>query len=190
MTHLLKLLDKMYEYEMGPTRTVGTTEWTPDVGRMDGQTDRWTDRWTDDRRSETNIPPNNFVVRCPLTSLFNDDHFWDTGGILAYWGRDEIDAIVQTTFSNAFSWMKMYEFRLRFHWNLFLKFQVNNMPALVQIMAWSRPGDKPLCEPMIVVLLTHICVTRPQWVKIHDCIENTGLIFCFSYLHTSVYCRV
>ena len=39
---------------------------------------------------------------------------------------------------------------------------INNIPALVQIMAWRRPGDKPLSEPMIVRLLTHICVTRPQ----------------------------
>ena len=31
-------------------------------------------------------------------------------------------------------------------------------------MAWRRPGDKPLSEPMMVRLLTHICVTRPQWV--------------------------
>ena len=31
--------------------------------------------------------------------------------------------ISQTTFSNAFSWMKMYEFRLRFHWTLFLRFE-------------------------------------------------------------------
>ena len=42
----------------------------------------------------------------------------------------------------------------------------NNIPALVQIMAWRRPGDKPLSEPMMVSLLTHICITRPQWVKI------------------------
>ena len=42
---------------------------------------------------------------------------------------------------------------------------VDNIPALVQIMAWRRPGDKPLSEPMMVGLLTHICVTRPQWVK-------------------------
>ena len=27
--------------------------------------------------------------------------------------------------------------------------QINNIPALVQIMAWRRPGDKPLSEPMI-----------------------------------------
>ena len=26
---------------------------------------------------------------------------------------------------------------------------VNNIPALVQIMAWRRPGDKPLSEPMM-----------------------------------------
>ena len=32
-------------------------------------------------------------------------------------------------------------------------------------MAWRRPGDKPLSEPMMVKLLTHICVTRPQWVN-------------------------
>ena len=39
------------------------------------------------------------------------------------------------------------------------------IPALVQIMAWRRPGDKPLSEPMMIILQTYICVTRPQWVK-------------------------
>ena len=43
---------------------------------------------------------------------------------------------------------------------------MNNIPALVQIMAWHHPGDKPLSEPMMVNLPTHIYVTRPQWVKI------------------------
>ena len=42
---------------------------------------------------------------------------------------------------------------------------INNIPALVQIMAWRRLGDKPLSEPMMVRLPTHICVIRPQWVK-------------------------
>ena len=42
------------------------------------------------------------------------------------------------------------------------KVRINNIPALVQIMAWHWPGDKPLAEPMMVSLLTHICVTRPQ----------------------------
>ena len=41
------------------------------------------------------------------------------------------------------------------------KSPINNI-LLVQIMAWCRPGDKPLSEPVMVSLLTHICVTRPQ----------------------------
>ena len=39
---------------------------------------------------------------------------------------------------------------------------INNVPALVQIMAWRRPGDKPLPEQMLVSLLMHICVTQPH----------------------------
>ena len=42
---------------------------------------------------------------------------------------------------------------------------INNILSLVQIMAWRRSGDKPLSEPMIVRLPTHICVTWPQWVN-------------------------
>ena len=45
------------------------------------------------------------------------------------------------------------------------KVRINNILALVQIMAWRRSGDKPLSEPMMVNLLMHICVTRPQWVN-------------------------
>ena len=37
------------------------------------------------------------------------------------WGGDKM---FRTTFSNAFSWMKMYEFRLRFHWCLILSVQL------------------------------------------------------------------
>ena len=33
-------------------------------------------------------------------------------------------------------------------------------------MAWRRPGDKPLSEPMLVSLLMHICVTRPHLVNL------------------------
>ena len=42
---------------------------------------------------------------------------------------------------------------------------VNNISTLVQRMAWRRPGNKPFSEPRIISLPTHICVTRPQWVK-------------------------
>ena len=42
----------------------------------------------------------------------------------------------------------------------------NNIPALGQRMAWRRSGDKPLSEPMMVSLLTHICITWPQTFKV------------------------
>ena len=33
---------------------------------------------------------------------------------------------------------------------------VNIIPALVQIMAWHQPGNKPLSEPLMVSLLMHL----------------------------------
>ena len=53
------------------------------------------------------------------------------------------------------------------------KGQINNSPALVQIMACRRPVDKALYESMMVGLLIHICVTRPHLVNktvCHYCI--------------------
>ena len=43
--------------------------------------------------------------------------------------------------------------------------QINNIAALVQIIAWHRPDDKPLSEPMMFSSLMHIYIIRPQWVK-------------------------
>ena len=53
---------------------------------------------------------------------------------------------------------------------------IKNIPALVQIMAWRRPGDMPLSETMRVSLPTHMCVTRPQWVN----------LFCGSLKYTKL----
>ena len=62
--------------------------------------------------------------------------------------------------------------------NISLKFvprgPINNIPTLVQVMAWRRPGDKPLSEPTMVRLPTRICVTRPQWVKAQCQWQNPG----------------
>ena len=58
---------------------------------------------------------------------------------------------------------------------------INNIPALVQIMAWRRPGDKPLSEPMMVNLTTHICVTRPQWVNMLNCFKDYQRCIYISY---------
>ena len=58
------------------------------------------------------------------------------------------------------------------------KGSINNIPALVQVMAWHRPGDKPLSEPMMVSLLMHICVTWPQCVNcLYVSISRSRMIF-------------
>ena len=44
--------------------------------------------------------------------------------VLTHRGRDKMAAIFQTKFSNAFSGMKMYDFRFTFHWSLFLEVQL------------------------------------------------------------------
>ena len=74
-------------------------------------------------------------------------------------GRHFPDDIFKSIFVNKNVWIS-FEISLKF----ILKCPINNIPTLVQIMAWRRPGDKPLSEPMMVSLPMHICVTRPQWV--------------------------
>ena len=39
---------------------------------------------------------------------------------------------------------------------------ITDIPSLVHIMAWRRPGDKQISEPMTLELPAHICVTRPE----------------------------
>ena len=87
---------------------------------------------------------------------------------LTHWDRDKTAAISQMTFSNVFSIDENVWILLLISFKFVSKFQINrinNIPALVEIMAWRRPGNKPLSQPTMVKLLTHICVTRPQWVK-------------------------
>ena len=75
-------------------------------------------------------------------------------------GRHFADDIFKCIFLNENVWIPI-KISLKF----VPKGPINNIPSLVKIIAWRRPGDKPLSEPMMVSLTTHICVTRPQWVK-------------------------
>ena len=69
------------------------------------------------------------------------------------------DDIFKCIFLNENLWIS-----IRISWKFVPRGPINNTPALVQIMAWRRSGDKPLFAPMVVSLPTHLCVTGPQWV--------------------------
>ena len=92
---------------------------------------------------------------------------------LTHWGRDKMAAIFQWIFFHENVWISI---------NISLKFvprgPINNTSTLVQVMAWRRPGAKPLSEPMMVRLPTHICVTRPQWVKTPRPARHESHIVC------------
>ena len=51
------------------------------------------------------------------------------------------------------------------------------------MMAWRRPCDKSLSEPIMVCLPTHICVTRPQWRLIRQtCVCKVGHLFLWWFV--------
>ena len=76
----------------------------------------------------------------------------------------------------------MYKFSLRFNWSLFPRDQLTIFNVLGLDMAWCRPCDKPLCEAMMVSLLTHICVTWPQWFKSNDRCWDQRSQFLYEYV--------
>ena len=64
---------------------------------------------------------------------------------------------MQTTFLNAFFEWKYKDFDQYFtEACLFPGVELTIFQALVQIMAWSLPGDLPLPEPTMTILFTHV----------------------------------
>ena len=71
-------------------------------------------------------------------------------------GRHFADDIFKSILLNKNEWISI-KISLKF----VPKGAINNILTLVQIMAWRRPDDKPLSEPKVVSLMTHIWVMRP-----------------------------
>ena len=82
------------------------------------------------------------------------------------------DDISKCIFLNENAWIL-----IKISLKLVLKGPINN-PALVQIMVWRRPGDKPLAGPMMVYLTaTYIFITRPQRVNVRCLMQIKFLLF-------------
>ena len=85
-------------------------------------------------------------------------HLGHVGPRWAPWWPHE--SCYQGIFSNFLEWKCIISLKSVFEG------PINNIPASVQIMAWRRPGDKQLSEPMMVRLPTHMRVTRPQSINV------------------------
>ena len=104
-----------------------------------------------------------FMVLCSLVLVYFINII---DGYLTHLGWDKMAAISRPHFE-----MHFVQLKLLFFIQISPKYvpcgQINNIPALVQIMAWRRSGDKPLSEQWWLSLMTHIFDTRPQWVYWH-----------------------
>ena len=87
------------------------------------------------------------------------------GSTLTHGGRDKMDAISRTTFSSAFCRTKMFEFRLHFHWSLFLRVQLTIFQHWCRYWLGAEQATSHYLNQWWPSSTTHICVTRPQWVK-------------------------
>ena len=86
--------------------------------------------------------------------------------VLTHWGWDKMAALFADGTFKCIFLSETVGISIKISLKFVHKGPINNIPALVQIMAWRPPGDKPLSEPMVARLPTHICVTRPQWVTV------------------------
>ena len=91
-------------------------------------------------------------VRKPLGSPYVSNRtYWSAHScacidvLLTHLLLNKMAVISQTTFSSAFSTMKMLKIRLK----CVFKGPIDNKSALFQVMAWCRTVNKPLPEPML-----------------------------------------
>ena len=97
---------------------------------------------------ENPVTRNSAFYQCLLNNTLS------TLNTLTHWVREKMAAIFQTTFSNTYSWTKMYQLRLKFHWSLsrFLR-------ARVTIFHYSvRPAShvRSVSPTVLVTSISHL----------------------------------
>ena len=116
-------------------------------------------------------------------------HTWP---YFVYWGWNQVSAILQMTFSNAFSWMKVYEFLLRFHRSLLLRFKLpywwfNICSGNGLVKSANRPLDVTFFSlDMTVTPYGSIDLSQHWLPKLHGWVlKNLCCIAISQALHTA-----
>ena len=108
---------------------------------------------------------------------------------LTYWGQDQMGACCRRHFEVHLHQRK----GLNFDWNfteICSQDPVWQYASISSDNGLGRPGDKPLSEPMMIRLLTHICVTRPQRVKMIDLRSFIFPFNCYDFMFSTKLCRI
>ena len=111
-----------------------------------------------------------YVICCDNVNTFYYI-LWLTHCGLKQNGRHFADAILNCIFLNENVWIA-----LKFSLTFVPKVPIGNSPSLVQIMAWSRPGGKPLSEPVVVSLPSLSFNESPQRVFVNHFAAGSGII--------------
>ena len=144
--------------------------------------------WRPVRRTRSSAGPHATLTLQPETQMTSQSRLVITTSIVfnslrpRQNGRHFADDTFGRIFLNENLWTL-----LKHSLKIVPKVRINNIPALVQIMAWCRTGDKSLSAPMMVSLPTHICVTRPQWVKWFTVNTQQRHMGCFSWIWNEIY---
>ena len=83
-------------------------------------------------------------------------------------GAFDLWFILQTTFWFAFSPMKKFEFRLRFYWSFLIRIHFATCQHWIRQCLGAELAKSSYLNQWWYGLLTHICVTQPQWVNTHN----------------------
>ena len=104
--------------------------------------------------------------------------------LLTHWGRDKMAAIFRTTFSNRFSWMKMYEFRLIYHWSLFPRVQLTIFQHWFRYWLGTEQATSHYLNQCWPNSTTHISVTRSQCLNTNMILVKVtiGLLLCLHHI--------
>ena len=119
-----------------------------------------------------------------VARLYNGDHLDSAEQSaqvrLTHWGWDKMVAILQTKFSNAFSWRKMYEFWLKFHWSLFLRVQKHGPRASVT----TKP--RPSASVFVYWVPRAMFFTRHGRPWSNPIIARSLIDFFFHFVHRNL----
>ena len=80
--------------------------------------------------------------------------------LLTYWDRGKM-----ATLSNAFSWMKMLEFGLNFHWSLFLRVKFTMIQHRFRYCFLAEKAPSHYLNQCWPDSLAHICGSSGRWIK-------------------------
>ena len=116
-------------------------------------------------------PESNFTVSAQATILHNEFENifksiattprcqWVNTLRPGQHGRHFAEDIFKCIFLNEKVWISI---KISFHF--VHKGRIDNIPALVLIMAWCWRGNRPISKPMMISLPMRIWITWPQWV--------------------------